>query len=195
MRLLVLGGTQFVGHAIVSAALGLGWEVTTFNRGMSGADVTGVRALRGDRAQTADLATLSAAGPWDAAIDSSGYGCHGQKAAAIAAAEARVRLCEDAIEILVPLEARLRHALARIRAVPSDLGETYKSVYSLTAGAGSCRTRAGGSRERERDQTPIPPRGHGCRVKYGYHPEASRPGREGGRQCLRLTGFQASSAT
>ncbi len=73
MRLLVLGGTQFVGHAIVSAALGLGWEVTTFNRGMSGADVAGARALRGDRALAADLATLSAAGPWDAAIDTSGY--------------------------------------------------------------------------------------------------------------------------
>lgn len=58
-------------------------------------------------------------------------GCHGRKAAAIADAEARVRLCEDAIEILVPLEARLRHALARIRAVPSDLGETYESVYNL----------------------------------------------------------------
>ena len=27
--------------------------------------------------------------------------------------------------------ARLRHALARIRAVPSDLGETYESVYNL----------------------------------------------------------------
>src|SRR5437016_4926380 len=73
MRLLVLGGTQFVGHAIVSAALGLGWEVTTFNRGMSGADVAGVRALRGDRALAADLARLAAAGPWDAAIDTSGY--------------------------------------------------------------------------------------------------------------------------
>ena len=73
MRLLVLGGTQFLGHAIVSAALGLGWEVTTFNRGMSGADAAGVRVLRGDRALAADLARLSAAGPWDAAIDSSGY--------------------------------------------------------------------------------------------------------------------------
>ena len=58
-------------------------------------------------------------------------GCHGARAAAIAAAEARVRLCEDAIEILEPLAARLRHALARIRAVPSDLGETYESVYNL----------------------------------------------------------------
>ena len=58
-------------------------------------------------------------------------GCHGRKAAAIADAEARVRLCEAAIEILEPLAARLRHALARIRAVPSDLGETYESVYNL----------------------------------------------------------------
>ena len=63
-------------------------------------------------------------------------GCHGRKAAAIAESEARVRLCEDAIEILVPLEARLRHALARIRAVPADLGETYESVYALVRRGG-----------------------------------------------------------
>ena len=73
MRLLVLGGTRFVGHAVVSAALGLGGEVTTFNRGLSGPDVVGVRALRGDRALAADLARLSEAGPWDAVIDTSGY--------------------------------------------------------------------------------------------------------------------------
>ena len=63
-------------------------------------------------------------------------GCHGLKAAAIADAEERVRLCEAAIEILVPLTARLRHALARIRAVPGDLGQTYESVYSLIRGGG-----------------------------------------------------------
>jgi hypothetical protein len=58
-------------------------------------------------------------------------GCHGRKSAAISEAETRVRLCEDTIEILEPLAARLRHALARIGAVPSDLGETYESVYTL----------------------------------------------------------------
>lgn len=73
MRLLVLGGTRFVGHAVVSVALGLGWEVTTFNRGLSDADVAGVRVLRGDRTQATDLARLSAAVPWDAIIDTSGY--------------------------------------------------------------------------------------------------------------------------
>jgi 2'-hydroxyisoflavone reductase len=47
--------------------------VITFNRGISGADVPGVRVLRGDRDQVADLARLHAAGPWDAVIDTSGY--------------------------------------------------------------------------------------------------------------------------
>lgn len=64
-------------------------------------------------------------------------GCHGQKAAAIAAAEARVRLCETAIEVLVPLAARLRHAQARIRVIPGDLGETYESVYNLIRSRGT----------------------------------------------------------
>jgi hypothetical protein len=58
-------------------------------------------------------------------------GCHGRKAAAISDAEARVRLCQDAIEVLEPLGGQLQHALRRIRAVPSDLGETYESVYNL----------------------------------------------------------------
>jgi hypothetical protein len=64
-------------------------------------------------------------------------GCHGRKAAAIAGAEARVGMCEAAIEVLEPLTARLRHALGRLRAVPSDLGETYESVYSLIRRGGA----------------------------------------------------------
>jgi 2'-hydroxyisoflavone reductase len=73
MRLLVLGGTRFIGRAVVSAALGGGWEVTTFNRGSSDADVPGVRAVRGDRTDPAAIASLARQGPWDAAIDTSGY--------------------------------------------------------------------------------------------------------------------------
>ena len=73
MRLLVLGGTRFVGHAIAAAALRDGWEVTTPNRGLSGADLAGVNATRGDRTLAADLAWLAAAGPWDAVADTSGY--------------------------------------------------------------------------------------------------------------------------
>jgi 2'-hydroxyisoflavone reductase len=73
MRLLVLGGTWFVGHAIVNAALDAGWDVTTFNRGTSAADPQGVRPIRGDRTRRDDVAALAAAGPWDAVVDTSGY--------------------------------------------------------------------------------------------------------------------------
>src|SRR5947208_1296318 len=73
MRLLILGGTRFVGHAVAIAALAEGWEVTTFNRGLSGTDVAGVRAIRGDRTLPSDLARLASAGPWDGVIDTSSY--------------------------------------------------------------------------------------------------------------------------
>jgi 2'-hydroxyisoflavone reductase len=73
MRLLILGGTRFVGHAVATAALREGWEVITFNRGLSDADIVGVRVIRGDRTLPADLARLAAAGPWDGVIDTSGY--------------------------------------------------------------------------------------------------------------------------
>jgi hypothetical protein len=61
-----------------------------------------------------------------------------ERSAAIAAAEAAIRdaqariaLCEDTLETFDELTRRPRYALARIRAVPSDLGETYESVYNL----------------------------------------------------------------
>lgn len=73
MRLLVLGGSQFVGRAVVAEALARGWDVTAFNRGRSGLDLPGVTAIRGDRWDRSDLERLAAAGPWDAVVDSSGY--------------------------------------------------------------------------------------------------------------------------
>lgn len=73
MRLLVLGGTRFVGYAVIEAALTAGWEVSSFNRGISGAPPPGVRELRGDRTDPTDLARVSTAGPWDAVVDTSGF--------------------------------------------------------------------------------------------------------------------------
>lgn len=73
MRLLILGGTRFVGYAIAMAAVAREWEVTTFNRGLSGLDPTGVQPIRGERTRAADLDSLVRAGPWDAVVDTSGY--------------------------------------------------------------------------------------------------------------------------
>ncbi|HVV12727.1 NAD-dependent epimerase/dehydratase family protein [Amycolatopsis sp.] len=67
MRLLVLGGTSFVGRAIVSEAAARGWSVTTFNRGRGAWSHPAASTLTGDRLRAADLAPL--AQPWDAVVD------------------------------------------------------------------------------------------------------------------------------
>jgi 2'-hydroxyisoflavone reductase len=72
MRLLVLGGTGFVGRHIVECALARGDEVTLFNRGRTAPGLFGdVELLRGDRA--GDLGALRDGRPWEAAIDVTGY--------------------------------------------------------------------------------------------------------------------------
>lgn len=67
MRLLMLGGTEFVGRAVVEAALRRGWDVTAFHRGRHPAP-PGVRSLHGDRTAAGGLAAL-AEGTWDAVVD------------------------------------------------------------------------------------------------------------------------------
>jgi 2'-hydroxyisoflavone reductase len=67
MRLLVLGGTGFVGRAAVEEALARDVEVTVLNRGHRDA-LPGVTALVGDRRTPDGLAALGD-GEWDAVID------------------------------------------------------------------------------------------------------------------------------
>ncbi|MFF3339641.1 NAD-dependent epimerase/dehydratase family protein [Streptomyces flavidovirens] len=73
MRLLVIGGTVFLGRAFVAEARSRGWHVTTFHRGRSGPDLPGVQVVNGDRENAADLARLATHGPWDAVVDVCGY--------------------------------------------------------------------------------------------------------------------------
>jgi 2'-hydroxyisoflavone reductase len=72
MRILVLGGTSFVGRAIMEEALSGGAEAELFGRGKTGTDLfPGLTRLIGDR-DTGDYAALRA-GAWDAVVDVSGY--------------------------------------------------------------------------------------------------------------------------
>ncbi|MEV5407292.1 NAD-dependent epimerase/dehydratase family protein [Thermopolyspora sp. NPDC052614] len=73
MRVLVLGGTRFVGKVLVEHAISCGHHVTTFNRGRTGQDVSGAENLRGDRENEADLHELVHGREWDWVIDTSGY--------------------------------------------------------------------------------------------------------------------------
>ena len=71
MRLLLLGGTQFVGRAVASAALAGGHEVTLFHRGRTGAELfPEAEHVLGDR--DGGLDGLRGR-DWDACIDVSGY--------------------------------------------------------------------------------------------------------------------------
>ncbi|NEA00289.1 NAD-dependent epimerase/dehydratase family protein, partial [Streptomyces sp. SID10116] len=67
MRLLMLGGTEFVGRAVTEAALARGWDVTVFHRGHH-APPEGTRAVHGDRTAEGGLDAL-ADGEWDVVVD------------------------------------------------------------------------------------------------------------------------------
>lgn len=72
MKLLVLGGTAFLGPHFVRAALANGHEVTLFNRGKTNPEMfKDLEQLRGDR----DKRELDAikGRDWDAVLDTSGY--------------------------------------------------------------------------------------------------------------------------
>ena len=65
MKLLVLGGTGFLGYHVVAEAVALGHQVTTFNR-QGESEIEGVEALEGDR--KGDLSALEGR-TWDAVVD------------------------------------------------------------------------------------------------------------------------------
>lgn len=72
MRIVVLGGTGFVGRHFVEEALQAGHDVTLFNRGESGADLyPEAESLIGDRV-AGDLSALVGR-TWDVAVDTAGY--------------------------------------------------------------------------------------------------------------------------
>jgi 2'-hydroxyisoflavone reductase len=89
MRILILGGTGFLGPHLIDLALAKGWEITTFNRGrtdparLSGEKYKAVRQLRGNRDPQKDdglksleafVSELKSRGErLDAVIDNSSY--------------------------------------------------------------------------------------------------------------------------
>jgi 2'-hydroxyisoflavone reductase len=71
MKLLILGGTSFLGPHLVDAALERGHQVTTFNRGQHERELpAGVERLHGNR--DGEMDALSGR-TWDAVVDTSGY--------------------------------------------------------------------------------------------------------------------------
>lgn len=81
VKILILGGTVFLGRAIANAALTAGHNVTLFNRGVSKPDPfiaqefshpERLTELQGDRHNADAVKALIADAPWDAIIDTCG---------------------------------------------------------------------------------------------------------------------------
>lgn len=73
MRVLILGGSWFLGATVAEQAVAKGFEVSTFRRGSTGSDVDGTHPIRGDRTRADDLALLTSMGPWDLVVDTSSF--------------------------------------------------------------------------------------------------------------------------
>jgi nucleoside-diphosphate-sugar epimerase len=73
MRILVLGGTSFVGRHIAAAAERAGHDLTLFHRGRTGADLFPTATRRhGDR-ESGDYSSLLEGPRWDTVVDVSAY--------------------------------------------------------------------------------------------------------------------------
>ncbi len=71
MKILIIGGTRFLGRHLVNSARARGHEVTLFNRGITNPDIfLSVKKIQGDREK--DLDKLLGR-RWDVVIDTSGY--------------------------------------------------------------------------------------------------------------------------
>lgn len=73
MKVLILGGTRFLGRALVEEALKRGHEVTLFNRGTNKDVFPEVEQLTGNR--DSDVSCL-ANRKWDVVLDTCGFAPH-----------------------------------------------------------------------------------------------------------------------
>ena len=135
MRLLVLGGTKFLGRAAVEVALARGHEVTLFNRGETNPELfPEVEKLRGDR--TADLSALEGR-EWDAVLDPSGYIPSIVRASAEALADSTAHyLFVSSVSVYASLAAPVdeESPVAKLGELPDDeLTEDYSNYGPLKA--------------------------------------------------------------
>ncbi|HEX6719657.1 MAG TPA: NAD-dependent epimerase/dehydratase family protein [Pyrinomonadaceae bacterium] len=110
MKLLILGGTRFLGRHLVRAALARGHEVTLFNRGNYPSEELGtVETIHGDR--HTDLAKLKGRS-WNAVIDTSGHLPRAVRAAA--------EVLSDSVERYVFISTQNAYASVSVPGIDED---------------------------------------------------------------------------
>jgi 2'-hydroxyisoflavone reductase len=134
VRLCVLGGTAFLGRALVDVALARGHEVTLFNRGRTNPGLfPEVERLVGDR--DGDLRALDGR-HWDAVIDTSGYVPRVVRAAAETLSDSGLYCFVSSISVYEDFSVRMdeESALAPLGEDPIDeLTADYSNYGALKA--------------------------------------------------------------
>lgn len=72
MKVIILGGTRFIGRRVAEMLIATGADVTLFHRGGPSEEVPGATAVHGDRSSASDVSRLSSIRP-QAVIDLSSY--------------------------------------------------------------------------------------------------------------------------
>ncbi|MBF2097344.1 MAG: NAD-dependent epimerase/dehydratase family protein, partial [Gloeomargaritaceae cyanobacterium C42_A2020_066] len=72
MRVLIMGGTRFIGVHLCQQLVAKGHEVVLFNRGNRPAPVPGITQIHGDRRNTSGLQAKLAGESFDAVFDNTG---------------------------------------------------------------------------------------------------------------------------
>jgi nucleoside-diphosphate-sugar epimerase len=72
MKILVMGGTRFIGVSLVKLLVSQGHEVTLFNRGKKPSPVAGLRTITGDRTDAQQLRDKLSGESFDAIFDNNG---------------------------------------------------------------------------------------------------------------------------
>ena len=137
MKLLILGGTRFLGRHLVEVALARGHEITLFNRGNYPA-VAGVETIHGDR--HTELNKLKG-GRWDAVVDTSGHLPRAVRAAAqivsdavdryvfISSQNAYANVSVPGIDETYPLATLTTEQLDRANAIDTTGQPSYAELY------------------------------------------------------------------
>jgi len=139
MKLLILGGTRFLGRHLVAAAQTRGHEVTLFNRGnYSTEDLGAVEIIKGDR--HTELHKLHGR-RWDAVVDTSGHLPRAVRAAAEVLAESVDRyvfisfqnaykdVSVPGIDETYPLATLTTEQLDRANAIDTSGQPSYGELY------------------------------------------------------------------
>lgn len=140
-KLLILGGTRFLGPAIVDVALAAGHEVTLFNRGKTDPGRYKHLELRvGDR-DTGDLASLET-GTWDCVIDNSGYApAHVQATAKLLRDRVQQYLFVSTISVYADTSAELVGEDTKLATVSDEVVAQAKTIREASRYYGAMKAR------------------------------------------------------